>query len=82
MPPFPGVQVQPFNKLVDTIGGRNLVKYSEQGSIATACTPALEDKADVSTVLHNNALNQIVTDYSGIIIGNDKDFGLIKHQSY
>ncbi|WP_125583736.1 hypothetical protein [Levilactobacillus cerevisiae] len=38
--------------------------------------------ADDSTVLHNNALNQILTDNSGIIIGNDKDFGFIKRQNY
>lgn len=38
--------------------------------------------ADDSTVLHNNALNQILTDNSGIIIGNDKDFGFIKRRNY
>ena len=38
--------------------------------------------ADDSTVIHNNALNQILTDNSGIIIGNDKDFGFIKRQNY
>lgn len=38
--------------------------------------------ADDSTVLHNNALNQILTDNSGIIIGNDKDFGFIKRENY
>lgn len=38
--------------------------------------------ANDSTVLHNNSLNQIVTDNSGIIIGNDKDFGFIKRQGY
>ncbi|MEN2360157.1 hypothetical protein [Levilactobacillus brevis] len=34
--------------------------------------------ADNSTVLHNNSLNRITTDDSGIIIGNEENFGLIK----
>ncbi|WP_225425096.1 phage baseplate upper protein [Lentilactobacillus parafarraginis] len=38
--------------------------------------------ADDSTVIHNNTLNRIVTDNSGIIIGNDADFGLIKRNGH
>lgn len=38
--------------------------------------------SDNSTVLQNNSLNQIKTDNSGIIVGNDGDFGLIKRQNY
>ncbi|WP_225365224.1 pyocin knob domain-containing protein [Levilactobacillus brevis] len=33
--------------------------------------------ADDSTVLHNNSLNRITTDDSGIIIGNEQNFGII-----
>lgn len=34
--------------------------------------------ADDSTVLHNNSLNRITTDDSGIIVGNEQNFGIIK----
>ena len=34
--------------------------------------------ADDSTVLHNNNLDRITTDDSGIVIGNEQNFGLIK----
>ncbi|TYA96759.1 hypothetical protein FXE12_12185, partial [Lactobacillus sp. SL9-6] len=42
----------------------------------------LDTKADDSTVLHNTGLSQITADDSGIIVGNDTDFGLIKQIGY
>ena len=38
--------------------------------------------ADDSTVLHNNTLNYMNQDNSGIVVGNDKNFGLIKRNGY
>ncbi len=38
--------------------------------------------ADDSTVLHNNTLNFMNQDNSGIVIGNDQNFGLIKRDGY
>ncbi|WP_369707236.1 collagen-like protein [Levilactobacillus brevis] len=46
--------------------------------LPTPWHPSVLDKADDSTVLHNNSLNKIATDDSGIIVGNDENFGLIK----
>ena len=42
----------------------------------------LPSKADDSTVLHNNTLNFMNQDNSGIVIGNDQNFGLIKRDGY
>lgn len=42
----------------------------------------LNGKADDSTVLHNDTLNSMNQDDSGIIIGNDQDFGLIKRNGH
>ena len=48
----------------------DLSNYATQQQLAT--------KADDSTVLHNNNLDRITTDDSGIVIGNEQNFGLIK----
>ena len=48
----------------------DLSNYATQQQLAT--------KADDSTVLHNNDLDRITTDDSGIVIGNEQNFGLIK----
>ncbi|WP_063285576.1 hypothetical protein [Secundilactobacillus collinoides] len=42
----------------------------------------LNGKADDSTVLHNDTLNSMNQDDSGIIIGSDQDFGLIKRNGH
>ncbi|MDB1103460.1 hypothetical protein FAM23282_01446 [Lentilactobacillus parabuchneri] len=39
---------------------------------------ALASKADDAKVLHNTGLNQMDADNSGIIIGNNGDFGIVK----
>ncbi|KAL3951595.1 hypothetical protein [Lentilactobacillus hilgardii] len=50
--------------------------------LPTPWHPSVLDKADDSTTLHNTGLGQITTDNSGIIVGNDGDFGIIKIQNH
>lgn len=56
--------------------------YTELAEKVNDTSTGLPSKADDSTVLHNNTLNFMNQDNSGIVIGNDQNFGLIKRDGY